>query len=80
MTDDNLPAVRGEVLEGVIDAECDAFCSHGGVCELKLGHTGKHDSGYCQWDDAGSISKQEADEIIARKPGGLEFLALEQWP
>lgn len=69
---DNLPAVRPEVLEGVIDQECRAHCSHGGYCTENYGHPGRHDAdGYCQWDDKDSVSAAEADQILSAKPGGV---------
>lgn len=74
---DSLPAVREEVLEGVIDQECQVYCSHGGYCVQNYGHEGQHDSGYCKWDDKDSLSKAEADEVLASKPGGEEVLIFE---
>jgi hypothetical protein len=55
---------------------CRSYCEHGGVCELSAGHEGLHDSSYCQWSDAGALPKDQADAILASKPGGSEVLAL----
>lgn len=43
---------------------CGAYCTHGGVCILDEGHAGKHDTRYCQWDDADSLDKIEADRRL----------------
>ena len=67
---ENLPARRDDVIEGVIDEDCNAYCSHGGICVLNAGHEGQHDTKYCQWGDEDSISKQEADSLLRTKPGG----------
>ena len=52
---------------------CATPCSHGGLCSLEPGHDGLHDaSGYCQWSDEDSITRAEADAILAGKgPEGL---------
>lgn len=57
--------------------DCGAYCSHGGICILSKGHEGKHDTDYCQWDDEESITRQEADAILATKPGGDTLLLME---
>lgn len=67
--DDSL-AVRPEVLEGVIDEDCNEYCSHGGICILNAGHSGQHETGYCKWDTADSITKSEADAIMSQTPTG----------
>ncbi len=45
---------------------CNSYCVHGGICILKEGHDGKHDSDYCQWTDKEAISKEGADELFLR--------------
>lgn len=57
---------------------CDSYCSHGGRCESPRGHDGLHDSGYCTWTDAGALTREAADAVLAAKPGGAGFLAAEQ--
>lgn len=47
--------------------ECDVSCKHGGVCRLDVGHKGKHNSDYCTWDNKESISKEDANRILAEK-------------
>lgn len=49
---------------------CETYCSHGGVCELERGHEGQHDSRYCQWTDDEALSRDEANEVLSRTPGG----------
>lgn len=46
---------------------CKNYCSHGGICERDKGHEGLHDTGYCQWSDAESISYEEAQDLLARR-------------
>ena len=46
---------------------CDTYCEHGGVCELLAGHSGQHDSRYCKWDDAQSVTRDEADRMLEKK-------------
>ncbi len=53
---------------------CRSYCSHGGVCALPPGHEPPHDSKYCRWTDEEALTKAEADEILAGKPGGAEYL------
>jgi hypothetical protein len=55
---------------------CESYCSHGGVCELDPGHEGLHDSSYCQWADAQSLTREAADEILREKPDGEMAIAL----
>ena len=57
-------------------APCHSYCSHGGVCELNAGHDGLHDSRYCTWTDGEAVPKDQADAILAGKPGGIEVLDL----
>jgi hypothetical protein len=57
---------------------CDSYCSHGGRCTLKSGHTGLHNSGYCTWDDNEALTRQEADEVMAQTQEGRDFLNNEQ--
>lgn len=55
---------------------CNAYCTHGGVCNLDTGHEGLHSaSGYCEWEDRQSISEAEADQKINDKGYG-SFLPL----
>jgi hypothetical protein len=46
---------------------CNAYCSHGGRCVLDDGHEGLHDSEYCQWSDAESLTKEAADAVLIEK-------------
>lgn len=46
---------------------CDSRCSHGGICVLKAGYEGKHDSRYCQWTDATALDADKSDEIFHEK-------------
>lgn len=57
---------------------CPHYCEHGGICELPSGHEGLHDSGYCQWDDAHSLTEDEADALLATKSGGDTYLSIKQ--
>lgn len=52
---------------------CNSYCEHGGICVLEDGHEGRHDSGYCQWDDKEGITKEKADKLMlkAAKRQGL---------
>lgn len=45
-------------------ANCESYCSHGGVCELEAGHEGRHDSRYCQWSDDEALDKGTADAVL----------------
>lgn len=65
--------------EGVIDEKCPANCSHGGECILPAGHEGLHDAKFCQWPDDKTVSKAEADAVLATKPGGLQVLMQEKF-
>lgn len=58
---------------------CETYCSHGGVCELDADHEGLHDTRFCQFTDEEAITQEEADEIIAQQPGGVELLATYQF-
>ncbi len=49
---------------------CHTYCSHGGVCILKPNHEGKHDSGYCQWGDSESLTRDQADDVLSASPEG----------
>lgn len=53
---------------------CDSYCSHGGRCTRDPGHDGDHDSDYCTWTDAEALTKDQADTLLAAKPGGREYL------
>lgn len=53
---------------------CPAYCKHGGVCELDEGHRGLHDSRYCTWDDAETVSAAKADAILLAKAESPEEL------
>ncbi len=53
---------------------CDHYCTHGGRCVLDRGHDGLHDTRYCQWPDTESLNRQAADEVLAGKPDGQDFL------
>jgi hypothetical protein len=54
---------------------CQHYCSHGGRCTLERGHEGLHDSsGECRWPDAESITRAEADAIMAKTEFGASFL------
>ena len=44
--------------------KCWSYCSHGGVCVLDAGHEDLHNSNYCTWSDAESISREAADRIL----------------
>ena len=55
---------------------CGHYCSHGGICELPFGHEGQHDSGYCQWDSADSLTEEQADALLAESAGGSAYLRL----
>jgi len=57
---------------------CESYCSHGGRCELAPGHAGLHDSSYCTWTDADALTREQADDVLATKPGGAGFLMAEQ--
>jgi len=45
---------------------CGAYCPRDGVCVLEAGHAGLHDTKYCQWEDAESLSREEADALLAK--------------
>lgn len=53
---------------------CDSYCSHGGRCTKDPRHEGLHDSDYCTWSDAEALTKTQADEVLATKPGGQDYL------
>lgn len=54
---------------------CDSYCSHGGRCVRKRGHTGLHDaSGQCSWADREALTREEADQVLARTPQGRDYL------
>jgi uncharacterized Fe-S cluster protein YjdI len=56
--------------------QCDHYCQHGGWCILGKDHLeGLHSSGACTWFGWMSLTREEADKILAEKPGGLEYLA-----
>lgn len=55
---------------------CESYCTHGGVCELEPGHSGSHDSRYCQWTDDQAVTRAEADAALSTKPGGAEVVDL----
>lgn len=60
-------------------ALCKHYCSHGGRFSKNAGHSGLHDaSGYCQWPDNESVSREEAGRILAAKPGGRDYLGTMQ--
>lgn len=48
-------------------AKCRTYCPHGGICVLDAGHEGLHSSDYCTWNDAESLSNEEADRLIIEK-------------
>ena len=52
---------------------CGAYCTHGGVCVLKMGHEGQHDSYYCKWGDEESLTKLEADAKLQAKAEELGY-------
>lgn len=56
-----------------MDNQCESYCSHGGVCVLKSGHAGQHDSRYCQWSDGEGLPKAEADEVFMAKARAQGF-------
>ena len=53
---------------------CQSYCSHGGRCTLDPGHAGLHDSGYCTWTDAEALTREAANDVLATKAGGQEYL------
>lgn len=53
---------------------CTSYCSHGGRCELDPGHEGMHDSRYCTWTDAESLTKDAADAVLSRSADGRDYL------
>jgi hypothetical protein len=64
--------------------QCGQYCSHGGFCDLDAGHEGLHQAGvFCSWSSVDSLTKEEADEVLAEKEGGPEYLAArgdgEEW-
>lgn len=48
---------------------CEAYCEHGGVCELDEGHAGPHDTGYCTFE--AGVSKEEADAKLIQENGAF---------
>ncbi len=57
---------------------CNTYSIQGGVCTLEQDHSGLHNaSGYYEWTDEESISKEKADEIflLESKFMGLEGFA-----
>ena len=57
---------------------CLAYCSHGGTCTREPGHEDLHDSGYCQWADAESLTRDAADAVLrSRGPDGV--MIADQW-
>jgi hypothetical protein len=57
---------------------CEHYCSHGGRCTLAPGHNPLHKAGSCRWPDAESITREEANQVMARTPEGREWLATGQ--
>jgi NAD(P)-dependent dehydrogenase (short-subunit alcohol dehydrogenase family) len=59
---------------------CTHYCSHGARCALAPGHKCLHSAspGDCRWPDTESITREEADRILARTPAGREFLGTRQ--
>jgi len=57
-------------------SECQQYCSHGGFCVLEKDHEEDHDSGFCQWAEPESLTKDQADAVLGEMPGGKEYIAL----
>lgn len=60
-----------------VKAPCGSNCEHGGVCVLRLGHKGLHDSRYCQWREEVSIPREEADAMMRKRGYPQALLDLE---
>lgn len=58
----------------LLPADCGSYCEHGGICVLNRGHTGLHDSRYCQWDDAHALTEDEADNVLLETTNGRDYL------
>jgi hypothetical protein len=53
---------------------CKSYCRHGGRCIIWDEPHTTHDSGACTWTDAEALTKEQADAVLAGKPGGQEYL------
>ena len=53
------------------------YCPHGGICYLAHPHSGNHVNSFCEWTEAESISREQADKVMreSAEKRGLSFLA-----
>ena len=58
---------------------CGANCPHGGCCVLDRGHGGLHDTRYCRFTDAQSLTDAAADALyLANYPDMAGMVALQR--